>query len=206
MVGVSDNDKCVSLTLVSVCMSGWVCVFVSFQFLSFKLSSGPDPDVQVCEILEEVMCNTLSVSVGHWNDVATLCMSNDLTCCSQATVLLGLHPLHCSCCEVKTVTLSPFGLWVCPITLFLSCCVWVFFSFRVFLLSITDWSWSDVLILYCSSQFLWKEESHVTRSGTQHHSSSSVCPWLHGRNIVSYCLGHSWNSEQILTKLFIMKR
>jgi hypothetical protein len=50
-----------------------------------------------------------------------------LTRCSQATVLLGLHPLHFSCCEVKTV--------------------------RVFLFSITDWSGSDVL---CSSyQWFW---------------------------------------------------
>jgi hypothetical protein len=85
-------------------------VCVSFQFLSFKLSSDPDPDVQVCVILEEVLFNTLSVSVGHWNDVTTLCISADLTRCSQATVLLGLHPLHYSCCEVKTVSLSPFGL------------------------------------------------------------------------------------------------
>ena len=54
----------------------------------------PDPDVQVCVILEEVLCNTLSVSVGHRNDVASLCMSTDLTRCSQTTVLLGLHPLH----------------------------------------------------------------------------------------------------------------
>jgi hypothetical protein len=61
-------------------------------------------------ILEEVMWNTLSVSVGHRNDVAALRMTTDLTRCSEATVLLGLHPLHCSCCEVKTASLSPFGL------------------------------------------------------------------------------------------------
>ncbi len=42
-------------------------------------------------------------------------MTTDLTRCSQATVLLGLHPLHGSCCEVKTVSLSPFGVRGCPI-------------------------------------------------------------------------------------------
>jgi hypothetical protein len=57
------------------------------------------------------------VGIGMmWNDVDTLCMPTDLTRCSQDTVLLGLHPLHCSCCEVKTVNLSPFGVWGCPIT------------------------------------------------------------------------------------------
>ncbi len=73
------------------------------------------PDVQVCVILEEVLCNTLSVSVGHRNDVAELRMPADLTRCSQGTGLLGLHPLHYSCCEVKTASLSPFGVRVCPI-------------------------------------------------------------------------------------------
>jgi hypothetical protein len=34
LVGVSDNDKCVNDTMVSVCMR------VSLQLLSFKLSSG----------------------------------------------------------------------------------------------------------------------------------------------------------------------
>ena len=67
-------------------------------------------------IHEEVLWNTLSDSVGHWNDVASLRIPTDLTRCSQVTVLLGLHPLHYSCCEVKTVILSPFGLRVCPIT------------------------------------------------------------------------------------------
>ncbi len=48
--------------------------------------------------------------------VGALCMRpTDLTRGSQATVLLGLHPLHCSCCEVKTVNLSPFGVRDCPI-------------------------------------------------------------------------------------------
>ena len=70
----------------------------------------PDPDVQVCVILEEVLCNTLSASVGYRNDVGALRMTTDLTRCSEVTVLLGLHPLHCSCCEVKTASLSPFGL------------------------------------------------------------------------------------------------
>jgi hypothetical protein len=62
------------------------------------------------EVDEEVLCNTLSASVGHRNDVAALRMTADLTRCSEATVLLGLNPLHCSCCEVKTASLSPFGL------------------------------------------------------------------------------------------------
>jgi hypothetical protein len=62
-----------------------------------------------------MLCNTLSDSVGHRNDVPSLYMSAELTCCSQTTVLLGLHPLHCSCCEVKTASLSPFGVLVCPI-------------------------------------------------------------------------------------------
>ena len=40
LVGVSDNDKCVNDTMVSVCMCRCVCVCVSLQLLSFKLSSG----------------------------------------------------------------------------------------------------------------------------------------------------------------------
>jgi hypothetical protein len=52
-------------------------------------------------ILEEVLCNTLSASVGNQNDVAALRMTADLTRCSEATVLLPgspwpfcpLHPL-----------------------------------------------------------------------------------------------------------------
>ncbi len=47
----------------------------------------------------------------------------------------------------------------------LSCCVWAFFSFRVFLLSITDWSCSDVLILYSSSQFLWNSSIMCSEPG-----------------------------------------
>jgi hypothetical protein len=38
---------------------------------------------------------------GYRNDVPTLHMITDLTRYSQDTVLLGLHPLHSSCCEVK---------------------------------------------------------------------------------------------------------
>ena len=42
LVGVSDNDKyvtvCAGDTMVSVCMSRWVCVCVSFLLLCFKLS------------------------------------------------------------------------------------------------------------------------------------------------------------------------
>ncbi len=116
------NGKCV---YVSVC----VCVCVSLQLISFKLSSGylfrphhvnqggvQKADVQVCVILEEVLCNTLSASVGYRNDVAALRMPADLTRCSQATILLDLHPPHCSCSEVKTARLSPFGVRGCPIT------------------------------------------------------------------------------------------
>ncbi len=40
LVGVSDNDKCVSDAMVSVCMCRCVCVCVSLQLLSLKLSSG----------------------------------------------------------------------------------------------------------------------------------------------------------------------
>ena len=61
----------------------------------------PDPDVQVCVILEEVLCTTLSVSVGHRIDVPALCMTADLTRCSQVTVLLGLHPLRVTAPVVK---------------------------------------------------------------------------------------------------------
>ena len=67
-------------------------------------------EFRVIVSLEEVLCNTLSVSVGNRNDVVALPMTTDLTRCSEATVLLGLYPLHYSCCEVKTVSLSPFGL------------------------------------------------------------------------------------------------
>jgi hypothetical protein len=55
-----------------------------------SLISFLDPDVQVCVILETVLCNTLSASVGHRNDVATLRMLVDLTRCSQDTILLDL--------------------------------------------------------------------------------------------------------------------
>jgi hypothetical protein len=148
------NGKCVYVR-VSVC----VCVIPVLHKVRGVLGytrkdlENPDPDVQVCVILEEVLYNTLSVSVGHRND--TLLTTTDLTRYSQ-----GLHPLQYSCCEVKTSILSPFGVWVCPILIhpmvilrithrrrlhlpwprrysvvvFLSRCVWALFSLRVFLL------------------------------------------------------------------------
>ncbi len=71
----------------------------------------PDPDVEVCVILEEVLWNTLSVSVGNQNDVVSFHhMTTDLTRSSQTTILLVLHPLHFSCCQVKTEIMSPFGV------------------------------------------------------------------------------------------------
>ncbi len=66
--------------------------------------------------------------------------------------------------------LSPTCLLVSSV----SCCVYTFFSLRVFLLSITDWSWSDVLILYSSCQFFW--------------NSSIMCSEPGKLVIVSYCL------------------
>ncbi len=80
-----------------------------------------------------------------------------------------------------------------------------------------------VIILYCSSHYFWnstimcsepgklvigshdfplcQEESHDTRSGTQHHSSSSVCPWLHGRNIVSLGLLLDFSKRFLLVRV-----
>ena len=67
--------------------------------------------------LEEVLQYTLSASVGHGDAFAAFGMP-DLTDCSKGTVLFRLYPVHCSCCEVKTASLSAFELRACPFTPF----------------------------------------------------------------------------------------
>ncbi len=78
------------------------------------------------------------------------------------------------------------------VTVFLSRCVWVFSSWWVFLLSITDWSCSDVLILYSSCQCFWNSVimcsepgklvigSHVSSlsRGKSHHPIRNWTPFV----------------------------
>jgi hypothetical protein len=79
----------------SVCMT--VCVCVSFQLLSFIKSGG----------FLAAPGRTFRALILTFRSVWYL-----RKCCATPSVL---HPLHCSCCQVKTVSLSPFGVWDWPI-------------------------------------------------------------------------------------------
>ncbi len=116
---------CVRDTMLSVCMS--VCVWC-------------------CCIVHDLRLDTLQSGYRPpW---------------TPSSSLLLLWSKNCESVSVWSVRLSssssPSALTSSmSVVVLLSRCVWVFFSFRVFLLSITDWSCSDVLISYSS----WKVTS-----------------------------------------------
>ncbi len=107
---------CVSDAMVSVCMSRWVSVCVSFLLISFKLGSGClfDPHHVNQGGVQKATPQVTLYESHNVEESLRRCRSGRNSQvlsghrCSEATVLLGLHPLHCSCCEVNSLVKNLF--------------------------------------------------------------------------------------------------
>jgi hypothetical protein len=94
---------------------------VSNDMCTMMKNTPQTTDKQYCTMIQEQLTAYTTITFEHvegmqrrreatFNQLKAAGIDLPVFRCGQATILLGLHPLHCSCCEVKTASLSPFGV------------------------------------------------------------------------------------------------